>query len=82
MRCGSVILVEEIGEPGENHQPYASHLESLTCSELNQYLVLMYKPSPLHVSAPKDQVIKWVYQCLSFLQKWHNFPFTPYRFQN
>ena len=44
--CRSVILVAETGEPGENHRPYASHLESLTCSELNHYLVLMYKDHP------------------------------------
>ena len=44
--CRSVILVAETGEPGENYRPYASHLESLTCSELNHYLVLLYKDHP------------------------------------
>jgi hypothetical protein len=44
--CRSVILVAETGEPGENHWPYASHLEFLTCSELNDYLVLMNKDHP------------------------------------
>jgi len=44
--CRSVILVAETGQHGENHRPYASLLESVTCSELSHYLVLMYKDQP------------------------------------
>ena len=30
IRGGSVLLVEEIGVPGENHEPVASHWQTLT----------------------------------------------------
>ena len=33
----SVLLVEETGVPGENHQPAASHCQTLSHNVLSQY---------------------------------------------